>query len=176
MVNTVPVETYVQGVCAGEVGSSFPAEAIKAQAVAARTYMMYHIYIGDYQESSGFDLTADDWSQVYLGYTDSAVIRQAVADTENQYLTYDGRVISAMFSAADGGATINSEDKYGTAYPYLRGVEDPYEGAVWKRGPYGHRIGMSQWGAYAMAEIYGKNYKEILGFYYTKVGISYGYQ
>ena len=176
VVNTVPVETYVQGVCAGEMGSGFPAEALKAQAVAARTYMMYHVYIGDYQESSGFDLTADDWSQVYLGYTDSVAIRNAVAATENQYLTYEGRVISAMFSAADGGSTINSEDRYGTAYPYLRGVKDPYEGDVWTRGPYGHRIGMSQWGAYAMAEIYGKDYKEILGFYYTKVGISYGYQ
>ncbi|MBR1660185.1 MAG: SpoIID/LytB domain-containing protein [Oscillospiraceae bacterium] len=175
VVNTVPLETYVQGVCAGEMGGGFPLEALKAQAVAARSYMMYHITIGDYQASSGFDLSADDWSQVYLGYTDSEAIRTAVAATENQYMTYDGRIINAMFCAADGGETINSEDKFPSALPYLRGVKDPYEGDVWTRGAYGHRVGMSQWGAYAMAENYQKTYKDILGFYYTKVGISYGY-
>ena len=57
---------------------------------------------------------------------------------------------------------------------YLRGVTDPYEAAVWTRGAYGHRVGMSQWGANAMARYYNKDYKDILGFYYTGVGLSYG--
>ena len=176
VVNCVPVEQYVQGVCAGEMGGGFPAEALKAQAVAARSYMMYHVTLGDYQYTSGFDLTADDWSQVYHGYTDSQAIRAAVSATENQYLTYNGRVISAMFCAADGGETLNSEDVFPNTLPYLRGVKDPYEESVWTRGAYGHRVGMSQWGAYAMADKFDKTYKDILGFYYTNVGLSYGYR
>ena len=180
VVNCVPLESYVQGVCAGEVGGGFPAEALKAQAVAARSYVMYHITLGDYQYSSGFDLTSDDWSQVYHGYTDSEAIRSAVAATENQYLTYNGRVISAMYSAADGGETLNSEDVFPSTLPYLRGVKDPYEAAAatdLRLNVAGsHRVGMSQCGAYAMAKYYGKTYKDILGFYYTNVGISYGYR
>ena len=95
--------------------------------------------------------------------------------TNNQYLTYEGAVINALYSAANGGESRNSEDVGFSYLPYLRGVEDPYESAVWTRGVNGHQLGMSQWGAQAMAKHFNKSYQDILGFYYTGVGLSYGY-
>ena len=175
VVNIVDMEHYVMGVVRGEMGSDFPTEALKAQAVAARTYAMYNIHGGAYAASCGFDLTNDDYSQVYFGYTDAQNIISAALDTENQYLTYNGALIDALFFAADGGETLDSEKVFANALPYLRGVTDPYEARVWTRGSYGHRVGVSQWGANAMARYYHKDYKDILGFYYTRVGISYGY-
>ncbi len=127
-----------------------------------------------YAAVCGFDLTNDDYCQVYLGYTDAESILSAVAATENLYLTCDGALIDALFFAADGGSTLNSEDVFRDALPYLRGVEDPYESSAWTQGAYGHRVGMSQWGAYAMAKYYDMDYRDILGFYYTGVGLSYG--
>ena len=175
VVNIVNVERYVMGVCAGEMGASFPLEALKAQAVAARTYAMYYVHNGAYTVPFGFDLTADDYSQVYLGYTTSQTLISAAEETRNQYLTYNGQIIEALFSAADGGETLNSEDVFASAMPYLRGFEDPYEASAWTRGRFGHGVGLSQWGAYAMANTFHYNYKDILGFYYTSVGLSYGY-
>ena len=175
VVNLVDIERYVAGVCAGEMGAGFPVEALKAQAVAARTYAMFYLHSGTYGVHYGFDLTADDYSQVYLGCTDAEPLLSAARETENQYLTYDDRIIEALFCAADGGETLNSEEAFASAIPYLRGFPDPYEGSAWTRGPFGHRVGMSQWGAYAMAKSFDKTYKDILGFYYTNVGLSYGY-
>ena len=175
VVNAVDMESYVIGVCAGEMGTSFPLEALKAQAVAARTYAMFNVQSRTYYNACGFDLTADTYSQVYLGYFEDAALTAAAQQTENQYLTYDGRLIDALFFSADGGETLDSELVFSSALPYLRGYPDPYEGSAWTQGALGHRVGMSQWGAYAMAKYYSFNYGEILGFYYTGVGLSYGY-
>ena len=187
VVNQVDMEHYTMGVISQEMGTAFPLEALKAQAVAARSYAMYQILssINTYHTECGFDLTNDTYSQAYGGYTYHVgeqsfpeVLIRATRETENQYLTYRGAVCDALYSAAHGGHSLNSEDAgYGWVYvPYLRGIEDPYEGDVWdpERGPYGHQVGMSQWGAYSMAKNYGKTYKDILGFYYTEVGLSYG--
>lgn len=174
VVNSVDIERYVSGVCAAEMGSSFPLEALKAQAVAARTYGQSYIQSEAYFASFGFDVTNDDYCQVYFGHTDAERLVSAAAETENQYLTYKNRLISALYFAADGGSTLDSEAVFPNRLDYLRGVTDPYEAAVWTRGAYGHRVGMSQWGANAMARYYNKDYKDILGFYYTGVGLSYG--
>ena len=176
VMNVLPLERYVAGVCASEVGKDFPDEALKAQAVAARTYVMYFIHLETFHYDFGFDVTADEYCQVYLGLTEAPSILSAVKATENQYLTYNGRLIEALFFAADGGETLSSEEKFKNKLDYLRGVVDPYEGAVWDQGPRGHRVGMSQWGAYAMALKFNKTYEEILGFYYTGVELSYGYR
>ena len=173
VVNILPLERYLLGVCGSEMGSSFPLEALKAQAVAARTYAAFYRG-GVYAQNFGFDLTCDTYCQAYGGYVDAPRIVQAVEETENQYLTYDGKLINALYFSADGGETLDSELVFPNALPYLRGYKDPYEASVWTRGPNGHCVGMSQWGAYAMASNYGKNYQEILGFYYTGVGLSYG--
>ena len=172
--NMVELERYVAGVCAAEMGASFPAEALKAQAVCSRSYVMYCMQTGSYSKRFGFDVTDDTYCQAYLGYTDKAALISAAADTANQYLTCEGRIAEALFFAADGGETRNSEDVFGSYLSYLRGHPDPYEGEVWERGPYGHQVGLSQWGAYAMAKNHNKTYEEILGFYYTGVALSYG--
>ena len=175
VVNSVNIEKYTMGVCLGEIGTGFPMEAIKAQAVAARSYAIYNYYSNKYNDTYGFNLTADDYSQVYFGYTDSNAIISAVNDTANQYLTYQGAVICAMFFSSDGGETRDSEEVMPVVMPYLRGVIDIYEHAAYDGPSLGHRVGMSQMGALAMAGYYNKSYREILGFYYTGVGISYGY-
>lgn len=175
VMNIVDVEHYVMGVCAMEMGGGFPLEALKAQAVAARTYAIFYVHNETYTDLCGFDLTADTYSQAYQGYTDDARVRDAVASTENQYLTYNGKIIEALYCAADGGETLDSEKAFSNKIPYLRGFPDPYEKYKWDKGANGHRVGMSQWGAYAMAQYFDKDYKDILGFYYTSVGLSYGY-
>ena len=176
VMNIVDVEQYVMGVCAMEMGGGFPLEALKAQAVAARTYAMFCVQGDTYANRCGFDLTADTYSQAYSGYTDDTRVRNAAASTENQYLTYNGKIIEALYCAADGGETLDSEKVFSSASPYLRGFPDPYERYKWDKGANGHRVGMSQWGAYAMAQYFDKDYKDILGFYYTSVGLSYGYR
>ena len=175
VMNLVEIETYTAGVVAVEMGSAFPLEALKAQAVAARSYAMYHmIHRSLYDTTCGFDLSNDEYSQAYLGLSRDSKILSAVQATRNEYLTYKGTVVNALYSAADGGETLNSEDAGMEAIPYLRGVEDPYEGFVWDKGLHGHKVGMSQWGANAMAEYFDMDYKEILGFYYTDVELSTG--
>lgn len=178
VMNIVDIESYVMGVCDMEMGGGFPLEALKAQAVVSRTYAMFYVHNETYTNRCGFDVTADTYSQAYTGYAEDARVREAVAATENQYLTYegDGKIIEALFCAADGGETLDSERAFSSAIPYLRGFPDPYERYKWDKGADGHRVGMSQWGAYAMAQYFYKNYKDILGFYYTAVGLSYGYR
>ena len=175
VMNLVEIETYTAGVVAVEMGSKFPVEALKAQAVAARSYAMYHmIHRSLYDTTCGFDLSNDEYSQAYLGLTQDSKILSAVEATRNQYLTYKGTVVNALYSAADGGETLNSEDAGMEMIPYLRGVVDPYEGIVWDKGLHGHKVGMSQWGAMAMADYFNMDYKDILGFYYTDVELSTG--
>ena len=174
VINTVNIEQYLKGVIALEMIANAPLEAYKAQAVAARSYAQRCIKNTDLYDYYGFDVTNNTYYQAYYGYyvpssASYATISRAVEETENEYLTYNGSVINAMFCAANGGESVDG------GYPYLIGYEDPYEGDVWTKGPMGHRIGMSQWGAYAMAKNYKMDYQSILGFYYTKVGISYGY-
>ena len=257
VINIVDLEQYVMGVCASEMTESWPVEALKAQAVAARTYAQRNVHSSVYYFACGFDVTADTYSQAYRGARGVGDnIRQAVYATQNQYLTYQGMLIDAVYSAADGGATEDGQNVFGVANDYLLGVSDPYEAAADNENPYsewkfaltpsqlgskvgldpirsvepsysrtgnviklelvsvsgqtatlirdrcrtalglkniryeisedsagnfvftgsgfGHNTGMSQWGAYAMAKYYEKDYRFILGFYYTQVGISYG--
>lgn len=174
VINTVDIETYIKGVIAVEMPAGSPLEAYKAQAVAARTYAQRLIKNTDLYSYYGFDLTNNTYYQAYYGYyysasSNYATISQAVEQTRGQYLTYNGNLINAMYGAANGGQTVDG------GQPYLKSFEDPYEGKVWTKGMYGHGIGLSQWGAYSMAKYYNKDYLSILGFYYTRVGLSNGY-
>ena len=175
VINTLPLEDYIKGVIAAEMVSNAPIEAYKAQAVASRTYAQRWIKNTDLYEYYGFDLTNNTYYQAYYGYftpsgTDYQTVNDAVEQTRNEYLTYNGSLIDALYTAANGGETVDG------GYPYLKSFADPYEGDAWTRGLFGHGCGMSQWGAYAMAKYHEFDYQDILGFYYTKVGISYGYE
>jgi len=124
-INAVGLESYVAGVVARESPSSWPLEALKAQAVAARTYA-----ITTSKGGNGFDHYADTRSQVYGGVAaETASTNQAVADTRGQVVTYGGRPVVTYFFSTSGGRTEDVENTpLGRApLPWLKSVEDPYD-------------------------------------------------
>ena len=249
LINYVGLEDYVKGVIPYEMSYDWPQEALKAQAVCARTY-------GVYNENRfieyGFDLTADTYSQVYRGTLEANEKSDAAVDeTAGELLRYKGEPCEIYYCSSNGGATEDGINVFDTNVPYLTGKTDPFEDALkyplknWKfrldgedieynlnkRGyeigtvtelipeysdtdnvisikfidenentleikgrdcytslglhscrfqiikdddgfsfigkGWGHSCGMSQWGANAMASVYGYNYEDILRFYFS---------
>lgn len=253
VINYVALEDYVKGVVPYEMSASWPFEALKAQAVCARTYAVYN---ADGYPEYGFDVTDDTQSQVYRGtlYADEITDR-AVDETAGEYVRYEGRICNIYYFASDGGATESCKDVFDRDEPYLIGKPDPFEDAidytgrnwiaersvdgitwnlqqagydvsyirhivpeysacgnviamtytdiygrsirltgresyaliglyncrfevipddgwfVFKGDGWGHNCGLSQWGAYAMASVYGYDYEDIIRFYFTGVYI-----
>lgn len=128
VINSVPLEIYLQGVVPCEIVPSWSMDAIKAQAVAARTYALYH---RNGYEAAGYDVTDDTRSQVYRGYSaEAGTTNRAVKETEGEIMTYQGKPIDALFHANGGGYTENSEDVWGSYIPYLRGVKEEKSSTV----------------------------------------------
>nr|WP_286207977.1 SpoIID/LytB domain-containing protein [Clostridium caldaquaticum] len=124
-INTLKIEDYVKGVLPFEMDNSFPIEALKAQAIAARTYGIANK--GSYS-SSGYDLRDDVYSQVYRGIVTSASnANKAVDETQGIVLTYNGSPISALFSSSNGGFTEKSGNVWSTNYPYFVDEADPFD-------------------------------------------------
>ncbi|MEP6786982.1 MAG: SpoIID/LytB domain-containing protein [Acidobacteriota bacterium] len=125
VVNVVPLEDYLLGVVPSELGLP-QLEAQKAQAVAARTYAVANI--GGYGKQ-GFDMVPTIWSQVYKGVSiETKMGTQAVNSTRGIVATYNGKPINALYTSTCGGRTEDSENIFGVAEPYLRGVECSLEG------------------------------------------------
>lgn len=249
VVNVVGLEDYVKGVIPYEMSPSWPMEALKAQAVCARTYAAYNLNAYD---EFGFDLTNDTESQVYRGVFGADEITDAAVEaTAGLFVRYRGELCEIYYFASDGGATEDGAHVFDADRPYLAGKNDPFEQAVdfavmrWDRWRYGddvgwqlrekgyeigtvvqivptyselgnviamryldadgrsvelegrksysflglssarftveaiedgfqftgigwgHNCGMSQWGAHAMAAIYGYSADEIVRFYFT---------
>lgn len=123
-INVLPLEEYLYGVVPAEMPASWNIEALKAQAVAARTYAVYNI--GKYSKY-GFDLTDDVSCQAYNGYDgENPNTNKAVDDTKGVIAIYNGQPIEAIFHSHSGGYTEDSENVYTNSVPYLRGVEDKY--------------------------------------------------
>lgn len=123
-VNVVPLEDYLCGVVPDEVPPDWPAETLKAQAVAARTYALYTRGAGRHA-AQGFDLCATVDCQVYGGIAaEDARATAAVDATRGEVLRYGSELIQAYFHASSGGHTENSENVWGAYQPYLRGVPD----------------------------------------------------
>ncbi|MHB8468371.1 MAG: SpoIID/LytB domain-containing protein [Gaiellaceae bacterium] len=123
VVDVVALESYLRGVVPAEMPSTWSAEALKAQAVAARSYALAARRIG-----APFDLYADTRSQMYLGIArETPATDAAVASTAHQILTYGGKVADTVFSSTSGGQTASSLDVWGTFVPYLVSVPDPYD-------------------------------------------------
>ena len=121
-VNVVGLEQYLAGVVAQEMPSSWPDEALKAQAVAARSYALSRRLTG-----KGFDLYADVRSQVYGGVPgEHARTTAAVQATKGEVLLWEGKPIDALFHSTSGGTTIDAAEGFGKAVPYLVAVDDPY--------------------------------------------------
>lgn len=125
--NYVGLEDYVKGVIPYEMSNFWPYEALRAQAVCARTYVVYN---QDKYEEYDFDLTGDTESQVYLGvaYANETTDR-AVDSTAGQYVRYRGEVCEIYYFASDGGMTEDGKNVFGCERPYLAGKTDPFEDA-----------------------------------------------
>jgi SpoIID/LytB domain protein len=132
VVNFLPLESYLQGVVAGEMPHHWPLEALKAQAVAARSYALANLVKG-----KTFDLYSDVRSQVYLGVAgETARTSEAVSATAGRVVLYGGRIASTLYFSSSGGKTANSADVFGVPAPYLVSRPDPWD----KASPY-HRWG-----------------------------------
>lgn len=135
-------EEYLKGVVASEMPAEFNIEALKAQGVTARTYLLYRfkkypngqpehldapVCTGTHCQvwTSKDDLIASHDESWYKNYWSK--IEEAVNSTKGQILTYEGKIIEPLFHSTSGGRTENSEDVFSTAVPYLRSVESPYE-------------------------------------------------
>jgi stage II sporulation protein D len=125
-VNALPVDQYVKGVIANESPSSWPQAALRAQAVAARSFALTGSVGGN-----GFGLYDDTRSQVYKGIdSETPATNQAADATRGQVVMYGGKVAETFFSACSGGHTESVQNVFsGPPIPYLVGVPDPYDGA-----------------------------------------------
>jgi len=127
VINALGLESYVRGVVSAESPSAWPAEALKAQAVAARTYA---ITTRAGSISDGFDQYADTRSQMYKGVAaERPSTDAAIAATAGQVVTYGGQPVTTYFFSTSGGKTENIENSFvGSApKPWLKGVDDPYD-------------------------------------------------
>ena len=250
VVNVVGLEDYVKGVIPYEMSPDWPPEALKAQAVCARSYAAWNL--GAYAEDYGFDLTDDTESQVYRGVNGADAVTDAAVDaTAGQFVRWHGQLCEVYYFSSDGGYTEDGANIFGSDQPYLVGKTDPFEPALdfavmkwdrWRSGDWiaerlqkegyeigsvaalepayselgnvigmryldaqgncvqletrdaykfllldsacftvekeddgfrftgrgwGHNCGMSQWGAHAMASVYGMTAEEIIGYYFT---------
>lgn len=124
VINFVPMQEYVKGVVPYEMSTSWPLEALKAQAMCARTYALYNY--GKHGKS--FDVCGTTDCQVYSGANSAGENSdRAVDETYGAYILYDGKPINAVFCSSNGGATENSENVWSATLPYLRGVYDDNE-------------------------------------------------
>jgi stage II sporulation protein D len=126
LINIVYVEDYLKGVVPLEIGPTpdDQLEAVKAQAVAARTYSMSHI--GQYGDDEGYDLRADITDQVYGGVAvEDKAFNKAIEATRGEVAVYSDRMIDAYYHSTCGGTTDDIEDVWDKdPKPYLRTVQD----------------------------------------------------
>jgi stage II sporulation protein D len=125
LVNRLGVESYVKGVVPNEMPSSWPQAALRAQAVAARTYAI------DSESGGGtFDVYDDTRSQVYRGKgSETAATNRAVAASKHRVVDYRGRLATTYYFSTSGGQTEDVQNAFigSTPEPYLVGVRDPYD-------------------------------------------------
>lgn len=142
-VESVPLEDYVRGVVAAEMPAEFELEAMKAQAMAARTYMVRRILDKDFSNVpvKGAWVTDTISHQAYLSEEELKQkqassqtfasnldkIEKAVQETKDLILTYEGKPINATFFSTSNGYTENAEDYWGDSIPYLRSVPSPWD-------------------------------------------------
>jgi len=125
VINIIDIESYIKGVVPYEMNKSWPIEALKAQALSARTYTL--VNIGSHK-SSGFDVCNTVDCQVYRGCESrNETTDLAVDSTRGMIITYNGEPIQAVYHASNGGATENCENVWHDALPYLRAVADDFE-------------------------------------------------
>lgn len=128
----IPFEEYIIGVVSAEMPAEFEPDALKAQAVASRSYVLKKI---EKNKNNDYDILGTIQDQVYIDndklkekWKDKynlfyKKIKEAVDSTKGEYLTYQGNIIEAFFFSTSSGMTENSEDVFTSSLPYLRSVE-----------------------------------------------------
>ncbi len=131
-ISEIPLDDYLIGVVAAEMPASFGTNALKAQAVAARTYALNKVAQGVILEITTLHqayITEEQmrtlWGSDYDKYY--KIVRKAVYDTTGEVLTYNSKLIDALYHASNPGMTSNSEDYYTDEIPYLRSVVSDYD-------------------------------------------------
>lgn len=126
--NYVDLESYVSGVLPYEMSGSWPLEALKSQAVCARTYAINNI---NAYSQYGYDVRSDTYSQVYRGVTEgNEVTADAASSTSGKYVRYKGLACKVYYMSCDGGTTESGENTFRQRRTYLSAVNDPYESDV----------------------------------------------
>jgi hypothetical protein len=186
LINYVSLESYIQSVVPSEVSFKFEGEALKAQALASRTFALRSMAVA---RCTGLPQTAcqyREWDvdpstayQSFIGVlSEKASVTPVIEQTKNKLISFDGAPILSMFYASSGGKTTGAKDffckavsavkinicgeKYSAQYPYLVEQKDPYNG-TFKR--FGHGVGLPQQSAEAMAK-QGKTAEQIIAQYY----------
>ncbi len=160
VINDIDLESYIKGVVPSEMPPSWEFEALKAQAIAARSYALANL---GKQSKYGYDLKDNTEDQAYGGASaETNRTNRAVDDTLGLVLTYDMKIISAYYSASAGGMT--NTNAWGASVPYLHSVPS-FDSDVSKNG---HGVGMSQHGANNLAK-QGYNAYQILQYFYQNV-------
>lgn len=135
-IENISFEDYIVGILAGEMPVSFHKEALKAQAVAARTYAMKKMALNVNKDYDVVDTVANQvyldneylketWNNNYVNNIN--ILKTAVMETYGEYLEYEGEVIEAFFFSTSTGKTENCEDVFGTYLPYLRSVNSSWD-------------------------------------------------
>lgn len=124
LITSLPIERYLQGVVPYEMADEFPLEALKAQAVAARTYTLSHL-----EASQHYDLVDNTNDQVYRGINNDKVNAiKAVRETSGLVLYYQNRLANCLYTASNGGYTESAFNAWGREHiPYLNIKKDPYD-------------------------------------------------
>ncbi|MBS4200686.1 stage II sporulation protein D [Bacillus sp. FJAT-49732] len=140
-IETLPLEDYVIGVVASEMPADFEKEALKAQALAARTYIVTHLMSSSDKESmpKGADIKDTVDHQVYKNKSELKKqwgkdfewkykkVAEAVKETAGEILTYNDKPITASFFSTSNGYTENAEDYWKNKIPYLKSVQSPWD-------------------------------------------------
>jgi stage II sporulation protein D len=122
VINSLGVDAYVKGVVPNEMPPSWPQQALRAQAVAARSFGLTS------SRGGAFDLYADTRSQVYKGRkSETPATNRAVAATAGEVVTYHGEIANTTYFSTSGGQTEDARYGFSAPVPYLKSVEDPYD-------------------------------------------------
>lgn len=129
-IDTYPIEEYVLGVVAGEMPASFEEEALKAQAIAARTFAYYMISISDKDYDLTNDTTSqvhitqeqmkDNWQEDYEYYYNK--LKNVVKETQDMIMTYNGEIVAAFYYSMSNGYTEDAQEVFGIQKDYLTTV------------------------------------------------------
>jgi len=119
VVNVLGIEQYLGSVVGSEMPAKWPLEALKAQAIASRTYALKQ------KGNPLYDIDSTNMNQVYIGLeAGTHKTKRAVNSTRSLVLTYENKLINALFHSSSAGMTENSQDVWKNKYPYLSSVKD----------------------------------------------------